>query len=286
MREKTGLNFLHYVDFPGPTAQAVKDAAKEEDSVIVQNNLQGLPEKTVLSGVDVTNAKQEDVVDLPASHTSSGDGGNGRHSPSHPDPEKSSLDSFTLEGIVEPNNGTNLQERTISHTIQDVNCNDLEFSQSSSFIKFGSTDSSSLKSGSGLVCSGGSDFGFCSQSSLNSNDQVNKAISKASVEQDSSGKAQGLPTPEVPPIVTTKESTKENNEPSIDSLLEKSFSEEPQTDTTCSATVPSEQALVEKDSQKGSNKRRKKKRHSKSNPTVVDTDLKAVGDTKRGCEIQ
>ncbi|XP_062824614.1 inverted formin-2 isoform X3 [Anolis carolinensis] len=272
----------------GSTVQAVKDTMNEEDGVIVQNNLQGLLEKTVISGADAINAKQEDVVDLPASHTSSGDGGNGRHTPSHPDPDKSSLNSFTLERIMEPNNGTNLQERTVSHSIQDMNDNDLELSQSSSFIKFGSTDSSSWKSGGGLVCSGGSDFGFCSQNSLNSNDQVNKDIRKNSVVQDTSGEVQGLPTSDVP--AATKESTKENNEPSIDSLLdtthEKSFSEEPLTDTTCSATVPSEQALVEKDSQKGSNKRRKKKRHSKSNPTVVDTDLKAVGDTKRGCEIQ
>ncbi|KAH0620324.1 hypothetical protein JD844_020602 [Phrynosoma platyrhinos] len=258
--------------------QAAKDSVKEEDGVTIKNNLQGLPEKTVVSKADTTNDNQEDVVDSPASHTPISDVGNGRHSPTQPCPEKTSLNSFTLEGIVEPNNGTDLQERTVSHSIQDVNYNDLELSQSSSFIKFGSTDSSSLKSGGDLVGSGDSDARselVCSQSNLHSNDQVSSTIQKDSEIKEISGKTKGLLTSEVvvPQSVTTKESTKENDEPSIDSLLdishEKSFSDDPLTDSTCSAMVPSEQGLVEKDSQKGSAKRRKKKRHSKGHSSKL-----------------
>ncbi|XP_042332220.1 inverted formin-2 isoform X2 [Sceloporus undulatus] len=255
-----------------PNFQATKDSVKEEDRVTIKNNLQGLPEKTVVSEANATNNKQKDVVDSPASHTSIDNVGNGRHSPTQPCLEKTSLNSFTLEGVVEPNNGTDLQERTASPSIQDVNYNDLELSQSSSFIKFGSTDSSSLKSGGDLVGSGDSDARsevVCSQNNLHSNDQVSSPIQKDNEIKEISGKPKGLLTPEVmvPQTVTTKESTKENDEPSIDSLLdishEKSFSDEPLTDSTCSAMVPSEQALLEKDSQKGSAKRRKKKRHSK-----------------------
>lgn len=65
-----------------------------------------------------------------------------------------------------------------------------------------------------------------------------------------------------------KEMAKENEDPGTDSLLdtsqEKSFSEEPATDSSCSATLPPGETHTDKEKQRTSGKRRKKKRHSKS----------------------
>uniref|UniRef100_A0A670ZE11 Inverted formin 2 n=1 Tax=Pseudonaja textilis TaxID=8673 RepID=A0A670ZE11_PSETE len=83
------------------------------------------------------------------------------------------------------------------------------------------------------------------------------------------------------------ETSKVNEDRSSDSLLDtsqdRSFSEEPVTDSSYSATVPSEQAQAGKDGQRSSSKRKKKKRHSKGHSTMVDTGDKK---TKRVCEIQ
>lgn len=65
-----------------------------------------------------------------------------------------------------------------------------------------------------------------------------------------------------------KEMAKENEDPATDSLLdtsqEKSFSEEPATDSSCSATLPPGETHTDREKQRTSGKRRKKKRHSKS----------------------
>ncbi|XP_065540308.1 inverted formin-2-like isoform X2 [Lathamus discolor] len=86
----------------------------------------------------------------------------------------------------------------------------------------------------------------------------------------------------------SKEMVKENEDPGADSLLdtsqEKSFSEEPATDSSCSATLPPEQTHTDREKQRSSGKRRKKKRHSKSY-SEVETD---TGDnkTKKDCVVQ
>ncbi|XP_062484068.1 inverted formin-2-like [Pezoporus occidentalis] len=87
----------------------------------------------------------------------------------------------------------------------------------------------------------------------------------------------------------SKEMVKENEDPGANSLLdtsqEKSFSEEPATDSSCSATLPPEQTHTDRERQRSSGKRRKKKRHSKSYSAEVETD---TGDnkTKKGCVVQ
>ncbi|XP_010216014.1 PREDICTED: inverted formin-2-like [Tinamus guttatus] len=87
--------------------------------------------------------------------------------------------------------------------------------------------------------------------------------------------------------VESKETAKENEDPGTDSVLdtsqEKSFSEEPATDSSCSATLPPGQTYSDREKQRTSGKRKKKKRHSKSY-TEVDTD---TGDnkTKKGCVV-
>ncbi|XP_064368082.1 inverted formin-2 isoform X2 [Dromaius novaehollandiae] len=99
------------------------------------------------------------------------------------------------------------------------------------------------------------------------------------------GSAQSTPFDEAHQA-ESKEMAKENEDPGTDSLLdtsqEKSFSEEPATDSSCSATLPPGQTYSDREKQRTSGKRKKKKRHSKSY-TEVDTD---TGDkTKKGCVV-
>uniref|UniRef100_A0A8C6ISE4 Uncharacterized protein n=1 Tax=Melopsittacus undulatus TaxID=13146 RepID=A0A8C6ISE4_MELUD len=76
----------------------------------------------------------------------------------------------------------------------------------------------------------------------------------------------------------SKEMVKENEDPGADSLLdtsqEKSFSEEPATDSSCSATLPPEQTHTDREKQRSSGKRRKKKRHSKNYSGVTTRQKK------------
>uniref|UniRef100_A0A8C3I5Y1 Inverted formin 2 n=1 Tax=Chrysemys picta bellii TaxID=8478 RepID=A0A8C3I5Y1_CHRPI len=93
----------------------------------------------------------------------------------------------------------------------------------------------------------------------------NEAKTRVEVAPDG---AEMTPTKESSSQHTELRKTEKENDPAADSLLdtsqEKSFSEEPVTDSSCSATVPPAQALTDKERQRGSGKRKKKRRHSKS----------------------
>lgn len=90
-------------------------------------------------------------------------------------------------------------------------------------------------------------------------------------EQDTQLSQDGVEPPSAPcdkaHQAESKEMAKENEDPGTDSLLdtsqEKSFSEEPATDSSCSATLPPGQSHTDREKQRTSGKRRKK-RHSKS----------------------
>nr|XP_034960862.1 inverted formin-2 isoform X2 [Zootoca vivipara] len=278
----------------GQSVQLAKDPAKEEGEkdVVARTSLQGQVEKTTSDAV--TPVKTREVVADPVASDKPVPGvGNGRCSPTQPGPETNSLNSFPLEGGGKSGNGANVQEGTITCSAQDnVDFNDLVLSQSTSFIKFGSStsgyESETISLGSGDPA-GGTEPVCCSQNGFNPNEHLSGAVRKGSRKEEEPGHTTDLLTPEAP-----KEAIKGKKEPSVDSLVdisqEKSFSEEPVTDSSCSATVRQEQALADKEGQRGSSKRKKKKRHSKSN-SMVDTDLKAMVDTgdnkaKRGCELQ
>ncbi|XP_009873820.1 PREDICTED: inverted formin-2-like, partial [Apaloderma vittatum] len=102
------------------------------------------------------------------------------------------------------------------------------------------------------------------------------------------GSAQSAPCDEAHQA-ELKDTAKENEDPGADSLLdtsqEKSFSEEPATDSSCSATLTPGQTHTDREKQRPSGKRRKKKRHSKSYSAEIETD---TGDnkTKKGCVVQ
>ncbi|XP_042655015.1 inverted formin-2 isoform X2 [Tyto alba] len=109
-------------------------------------------------------------------------------------------------------------------------------------------------------------------------------LGKTGIDPDS---AQPIPCEEAHQAYS-KEMVKENEDPGMDSLLdtsqEKSFSEEPATDSSCSATLPPGQTHTDKEKQRPSGKRRKKKRHSKSS-SEIETDTGA-NKTKKGCVVQ
>uniref|UniRef100_A0A8B9TPP3 Inverted formin, FH2 and WH2 domain containing n=1 Tax=Anas platyrhynchos TaxID=8839 RepID=A0A8B9TPP3_ANAPL len=94
---------------------------------------------------------------------------------------------------------------------------------------------------------------------------------KLAQEQDTQLSQDGVEPPSAPcdkaHQAESKEMAKENEDPGTDSLLdtsqEKSFSEEPATDSSCSATLPPGQSHTDREKQRTSGKRRKK-RHSKS----------------------
>ncbi|XP_069715062.1 inverted formin-2-like isoform X2 [Phaenicophaeus curvirostris] len=171
----------------------------------------------------------------------------------------------------------------------------------------------SMKGGSIAFSAANIDTGIrfvCSSSGIAPQDQLNGSISEG---QDKKCPADGsesyrlVQEPETQPSETRvepgsgqsvpcneahqeelKDMVKENEDPGTDSLLdtsqEKSFSEEPATDSSCSATLPPGQTHTERENQRPSGKRRKKKRHSKSY-SEVETD---TGDnkTKKGCVVQ
>ncbi|XP_054826984.1 inverted formin-2 isoform X2 [Eublepharis macularius] len=276
------------------SVESAKDPMKQEAGAIVQNNGQGDLEKTDHS--EAASAREKHKVI--AESLTSADVRNG----AQPSIEKNGLNMLVSEGSPEPNYGMKEQSRNSPCSSQVcVDYDDLAFSQPASFIKFASTNSSSstcFRDETGPINSGDQisrTEDICSQNSLNSKDRPRSSIGKDNGVEETPGKADGLTPPEVTELPTgSVEELKENEDPSVDSLLdtsqERSFSEEPVTDSSCSATVPSEHTLPDKDGQRGSAKRKKKKRHSKSH-SVVDTDLKAAVDSgdnksKRGCELQ
>ncbi|XP_015670109.1 inverted formin-2 [Protobothrops mucrosquamatus] len=283
------------------SVQDVKDPKQDDSST--QNNFQDQVENAKPSEGATTNEKSEMATDSLDLQKPPNAIGNGISSPAQPDPKKASLHSFVLEKNREAPNGTNLQEGNDSCSFQDTSDHDLVLSQSTSFVKVTSGNSghsTSLKIKAGEVDSGDPASRTEPDGSwnhLNSNDQVNSICRNDNTEEKIPGNTKQLTTSQEMALETLAlpEACKANEDLSSDSLLDtsqdKSFSEEPVTDSSYSATVPSEQAQAEKDGQRSSSKRKKKKRHSKGHTTMVDTDLKAMVDTgdkktKRVCEIQ
>nr|XP_021384594.1 inverted formin-2-like [Lonchura striata domestica] len=141
----------------------------------------------------------------------------------------------------------------------------------------------------------GTRISFVSSSSASAlRDQLSWTKGSMSAGQDKECPADGSESAQPAPCneaqqAESKEMTKENEDPGTDSLLDtsqdKSFSEEPATDSSCSATLPPEQTHSDREKQRPSGKRKKKKRHSKSYSAEVETD---TGDnkTKKDCVAQ
>lgn len=252
----------------------MKDPKQEDDSRM-QNNFQDQVENAKLSKGATTNEKSEMATDSLNLQKLPDAIGNGISSPAQTDPEKASLHSFVLEENREAPNGTNLQEETDSCSFRNANDHDLVLSHSISFVEFTSDNSghsTSLNIKADEVDSGDPASRTEPDGSwnhLNSNDQVNSIDRNDDTGEKIPGNTQQL-TPSQEMALETlalPEASKVNEDPSSDSLFDtsqdKSFSEEPVTDSSYSATVPSEQAQAGKVGQRSSSKRKKKKRHSK-----------------------
>ncbi|XP_034274461.1 inverted formin-2 isoform X2 [Pantherophis guttatus] len=256
------------------SVQDVKDPKQEDDSR-TQNNFQDQVENAKPSEGATTNEKSEMATDSLNLQKPPDAVGNGISSPAQTDPEKASLHSFVLEENREAPNGTNLQEETDSCSFHDANDHDLVLSHSISFVEFTSGNSghsTSLNIKADEVDSGDPARRTEPDGSwnhLNSNDQVNSIDRNDDTgEKISENTKQLTPSQEMAlETLALPEASKVNEDRSSDSLFDtsqdKSFSEEPVTDSSYSATVPSEQAQAGKDGQRSSSKRKKKKRHSK-----------------------
>ncbi|CAM5123291.1 unnamed protein product [Eretmochelys imbricata] len=207
----------------------------------------------------------------------------GGSSPQQPCTDRSALPSTEVEGTHQPNNGVSIQQINGSCSFQEnVEYNAIVFTPSNpgTTIKFASSYSGNCTGleeelNGSLSGDKNSESGPTQlERGLVSNEQTsqpsdavgNEAKTRAEL---APGSAKMTPTNESSSQHTELRGTeKENDDPAADSLLdtsqEKSFSEEPVTDSSCSATVPPAQALTDKEGQRGSGKRRKKKRHSKS----------------------
>lgn len=119
----------------------------------------------------------------------------------------------------------------------------------------------------------GTRISFVSSSSASAlRDQLSWTKGSMSAGQDKECPADGSESAQPAPCNEAQQAEskemKENEDPGTDSLLDtsqdKSFSEEPATDSSCSATLPPEQTHSDREKQRPSGKRKKKKRHSKS----------------------
>ncbi|KAG8126550.1 hypothetical protein E2320_021800 [Naja naja] len=253
------------------SVQDVKDPKQEDDSRM-QNNFQDQVENAKPSEGATTNEKSEMATDSLNLQKPPDAIGNGISSPAQADP---SLHSFVLEENREAPNGTNLQEGNDSCSFHDANEHDLVLSHSISFVEFTSDNtghSTSLNIKADEVDSGDPASRTEPDGSLNhlnSNDQGNSIYRNDDTGEKIPGNTKQLTTSQEMALETLAlpEASKVNEDRSSDSLFDtsqdRSFSEEPVTDSSYSATVPSEQAQAGKDGQISSSKRKKKKRHSK-----------------------
>ncbi|KAM7164882.1 inverted formin-2 isoform 2-T2 [Macrochelys suwanniensis] len=291
---------------PGKSVDASEAAAVKESACETKrkDGNQHTENTAASEAAAIARATGKVVKETPASNEVLPKDGAGGNSPQQPITDRSSLPSAEVEGTHQPNNGVSIQQINGSCSFQEnVEYNAIVFAPSNpgTTIKFASSYSDNF-TGLGEELNGSLSGDKNSESGptqlergLVSNEQTsqpsdafgNEAKTRAEL---APGSAEMTPTNESGSQHTElRETEKENENPAADSLLdtsqEKSFSEEPVTDSSCSATVPPAQALTDKEGQRGSGKRRKKRRHSKNQSAEVDID---TGDnkTKSRCVIQ
>ncbi|XP_067411065.1 inverted formin-2-like isoform X1 [Emydura macquarii macquarii] len=273
---------------PGKNVDAFRAAAeKERDNDTKRNNGGHHTENTPASEAAATpKATGKAVTETPAStevHPKDGAGGN---LPQQPCTDRSSLNSAEVEGASQPSNGVSIQQINGSRSFQEnMKHNTIVFlpSDPRTTIKFASSYAGNCTAvGDELARSISGDknnepiptqleSGPVSNEQISQPSDGNEAKTRAGL---APGSAEMTPTNDLSSQhMELRKTEKENDDLAPDSLLdtsqEKSFSEEPVTDSSCSATVPPAQALTDKEGQRGSGKRRKKRRHSKNQPGVT-----------------
>ncbi|XP_050810065.1 inverted formin-2 isoform X17 [Gopherus flavomarginatus] len=289
---------------PGKSVDASEAAAAKESAYETKqkDSSQHTENAPASEAAAIARATGKVVKEAPASNEVLSKDGAGGNSLQQPCTDRSFQPSAEVEGTHQPNNGVSIQQINGSCSFpENVEYNPIVFAplNPETTIKFASSSSGNCI-GLGEELNGSisgdknSAFGphqlergpvSNEQTSQPSDAVGNEAKTRVEVEADG---AEMTPTKESSSQHTEVRETEKENDPAVDSLLdtsqEKSFSEEPVTDSSCSATVPPAKALTDKERQRGSEKRRKKRRHSKSQ-SEVDID---TGDnkTKSRCVIQ
>ncbi|XP_005285869.4 inverted formin-2 isoform X2 [Chrysemys picta bellii] len=272
---------------PGKSVDA-SEAAKESACETKRKDGSQHTENTPASeAAAIAMATGKVVKETPASNEVLPKDGAGGNSPQQPCTERSFQHSTEVEGTHQPNSGESIQQINSSCSFQEnVEYNPIVFApvNPGTTIKFASSSSGNC-TGLGEELNGSISGDQNSESGPTqvergpvSNEQTsqpsdavgNEAKTRVEVAPDG---AEMTPTKESSSQHTELRKTEKENDPAADSLLdtsqEKSFSEEPVTDSSCSATVPPAQALTDKERQRGSGKRKKKRRHSKSQSGVT-----------------
>nr|XP_005285869.3 inverted formin-2-like [Chrysemys picta bellii] len=272
---------------PGKSVDA-SEAAKESACETKRKDGSQHTENTPASeAAAIARATGKVVKETPASNEVLPKDGAGGNSPQQPCTERSFQHSTEVEGTHQPNSGESIQQINSSCSFQEnVEYNSIVFApvNPGTTIKFASSSSGNC-TGLGEELNGSISGDQNSESGPTqvergpvSNEQTsqpsdavgNEAKTRVEVAPDG---AEMTPTKESSSQHTELRKTEKENDPAADSLLdtsqEKSFSEEPVTDSSCSATVPPAQALTDKERQRGSGKRKKKRRHSKSQSGVT-----------------
>ncbi|XP_050810050.1 inverted formin-2 isoform X3 [Gopherus flavomarginatus] len=274
---------------PGKSVDASEAAAAKESAYETKqkDSSQHTENAPASEAAAIARATGKVVKEAPASNEVLSKDGAGGNSLQQPCTDRSFQPSAEVEGTHQPNNGVSIQQINGSCSFpENVEYNPIVFAplNPETTIKFASSSSGNCI-GLGEELNGSisgdknSAFGphqlergpvSNEQTSQPSDAVGNEAKTRVEVEADG---AEMTPTKESSSQHTEVRETEKENDPAVDSLLdtsqEKSFSEEPVTDSSCSATVPPAKALTDKERQRGSEKRRKKRRHSKSQSGVT-----------------
>lgn len=255
--------------FKGKSIKDPQAAGKQIDDKTKQNNY-GHPSE---SPPPSTNALMEtggDVTNASASNQALSKNNAGGNLPPESRMESPSVSLVEADGAGQPMPGTGMEQgdswaslqpstKSSSIAFSAVNIGTaIRFASSSSGTALADQLNGSISEGQVKECpADGSESYRLAQ-------EPETQLSETGVDP---GSAQSAPCDEVHQA-ESKEMAKENEDPGTDSLLdtsqEKSFSEEPATDSSCSATLPPGQTHTDREKQRPSGKRRKKKRHSKS----------------------
>uniref|UniRef100_A0A674JPA2 Inverted formin 2 n=1 Tax=Terrapene triunguis TaxID=2587831 RepID=A0A674JPA2_9SAUR len=285
-RELLFFELLHLINRQGgpfskkcATAAAAKESAYETKRKDGSQHTENTPASEAAA---LARATGKVVKETPTSNEVLPKDGAGGNSPQQPCTERSFQHSTEVEGTHQPNSGASIQQINGSCSFQEnVEYNPIVFAplNPGTTIKFASSSSGNC-TGLGEELNGSISGDKNSESGPTrvergpvSNEQTSQPSdavgneAKTRVELAPDG-AEMTPTKESSSQHTELRKTEKENDPAADSLLdtsqEKSFSEEPVTDSSCSATVPPAQALTDKERQRGSGKRKKKRRQSKS----------------------
>ncbi|XP_009700766.1 PREDICTED: inverted formin-2-like, partial [Cariama cristata] len=278
------------------SGQSIKDpqaAGKQTDDKIKQNN-DGHPSESTPPSTTALMEMGRDVTNASASNQELSKNNAGGNLPPESRTESPSVNVVEADGAGQPMPGTGMEQADSWASLQpSTKSGSIAFSAANigTGIRFASSCSGvalrdQLSWTNGSISEGQDEerpAGGSESSRLAQEPETR--LSETGVDP---GSTQSAPCDEAH-RAESKEMAKENEDPGTDSLLdtsqEKSFSEEPATDSSCSATLPPGQTHTDREKQRPSGKRRKKKRHSKSYSAEVETD---TGDnkTKKGCVVQ